>query len=737
MATALGGTRRAAAVSGDTEAWWLPAPLSGDALRATLAEIAATPGVAEVAVDHRVTADLVPNDTYFAGYQWDMDGGYGVHATTAWDTTTGSPGVVVAVIDTGITAHSELAGRVVAGYDFISDVVQANDGNGRDADPSDPGDWVTQAESDAGYLAGCPVDNSSWHGTHVAGTIAARGDNGVGVAGLAWGARIQPVRVLGKCGGWTSDIAAAIRWAAGGSVAGVPDNATPARILNLSLGGSAACDATTQAAITEAVGRGALVVVAAGNSGSNVTGSSPANCTGVVAVGSTDKLGKRSSFSNYGSGVTISAPGSAIISTLNAGTQGPGAEAYAVYDGTSMATPHVAGVAALALGVDPTLTVSALRTILTGTATPFASDASALGCPTVHCGAGIVNAAAVVAAAVPTPTASPTAAPTAAPTASPTAAPTATPTAVPTASPTASPTAAPTPTPAPPSSPTVAFTTPGEGATTTVTVGATVTTAWRESVAAGRTVAGRALILDEAAAPSAQACASVVSWATSTALTTSGASRAVGAGAGGRCLRFRVTVTDSGGASGTATSGRLFVFRPGAVRVNSGASATRRRSVTLAITAPTGAGWMRIANTAAGLATATSRSPRSSVNWTLRSGNGTRRVYVRFGGGSLGTTRTYSDAIVLDMKAPTVTIGSRVVTARYGDGTRMVRVRLAASGTGTAITGYRVTTRTSAPGTTKGWLNPLFVRVGATTLYLRVRDAAGNWSRWISLRPPQ
>ncbi len=456
MATALHGTRRAAAVSGDTEAWWLPAPVSGDALRATLAEIAATPGIAEVAVDHRVTADLVPNDTYFAGYQWDMGGGYGVHATTAWDTTTGSAGTVVAVIDTGITTHSELAGRVVAGYDFISDVVQANDGNGRDADPSDPGDWVTQAESDAGYLAGCPVGSSSWHGTHVAGTIAARGNNGVGIAGIAWGARIQPVRVLGKCGGWTSDIAAAIRWAAGGSVDGVPDNATPARILNLSLGGSAACDATTQAAITEAVSRGALVVVAAGNSGANVSASSPANCTGVVAVGSTDKLGKRSSFSNYGPGVTISAPGSAIISTLNAGTQGPGAEAYAVYDGTSMATPHVAGVAALALAVDPSLTVPALRTLLTGTATPFAPDASTLGCPTVHCGAGIVNAAAVVAAAAPAPTPDADPAPRprlrATPTPTPSAAPTPTPPPAPTPTPT--PSAAPTPTPPPAATPT-------------------------------------------------------------------------------------------------------------------------------------------------------------------------------------------------------------------------------------------------------------------------------------------
>ena len=217
MSATHAGTRRAAVVSGDTDAWWLPKPLSGASLLATLADIAATPGVAEVAVDRRLTADLVPNDTWFAAYQWDMGSGYGVDATTAWDTTTGSAGTVVAVLDTGITTHSELTGRVAAGYDFISDTATANDGNGRDADPSDPGDWVTQAESDAGSLAGCPVGNSTWHGTHVAGTIAALGNNGTGVAGLAWGARVQPVRVLGKCGGWSSDIAAAIRWAAGGT----------------------------------------------------------------------------------------------------------------------------------------------------------------------------------------------------------------------------------------------------------------------------------------------------------------------------------------------------------------------------------------------------------------------------------------------------------------------------------------------------------------------------------------
>ena len=155
MTSAHAGTRRAAVVSGDTEAWWLPEPLSGADLLTTLADIAATPGVVEVAVDRRLTADLVPNDPSF-GAQWDMGGGYGVHATTAWDTTTGSPGTVVAVIDTGITVHSELAGQTVPGYDFISDLPTANDGDGRDPDPSDPGDWITSAESCLGTVRGLP-----------------------------------------------------------------------------------------------------------------------------------------------------------------------------------------------------------------------------------------------------------------------------------------------------------------------------------------------------------------------------------------------------------------------------------------------------------------------------------------------------------------------------------------------------------------------------------------------------
>src|SRR5262249_18704579 len=147
--------------------------------------------------------------------------------------------------------HPDLAGRYVGGYDFITNAQVANDGqfttatNDRDPDPSDPGDWITAAESASDFFAGCPIANSSWHGTHVAGTIGAASGNGTGVAGINWVSKILPARVLGKCGGYLSDIADAIQWSAGLSVPGVPNNPNPARVLNLSLGGYA-CDSNGQ-----------------------------------------------------------------------------------------------------------------------------------------------------------------------------------------------------------------------------------------------------------------------------------------------------------------------------------------------------------------------------------------------------------------------------------------------------------------------------------------------------------
>ncbi|THC43628.1 S8 family serine peptidase [Massilia sp. Mn16-1_5] len=315
----------------------------------------------------------------------------GLRLPAAWDSSTGT-GVKVAVIDTGIRPHTDLTGQYVGGYDFISDATIGNDGNGRDADPSDPGDWTAANECAAGE----PASNSSWHGTHVAGTIAAKTNNGVGVSGVAYNARVVPVRVLGKCGGYTSDIADAIIWASGGTVTGVPANANVAKVINMSLGGGGACGTTTQNAINSARSRGTVVIVAAGNENMNASNSNPANCAGVVTVAATNRNGARAPYSNYGTVVDVAAPGGDangyILSTLNAGTSSPGADNYAGYQGTSMATPHVAGVAALMLAKNSALTPDDIEAKLKSTARAFPGTCS-------QCGTGIVDAAAAVAAA--------------------------------------------------------------------------------------------------------------------------------------------------------------------------------------------------------------------------------------------------------------------------------------------------------------------------------------------------
>ena len=315
----------------------------------------------------------------------------GLRLPAAWDLSTGT-GVKVAVIDTGIRPHADLAGQYVGGYDFISDAAIGNDGNGRDADPTDPGDWTAANECAAGE----PASNSSWHGTHVSGTIAAATNNGVGVSGVAYGAKVVPVRVLGKCGGYTSDIADAIIWASGGTVTGVPANANVAKVINMSLGGGGACGTTTQNAINSARSRGTVVIVAAGNENQNASNSNPANCAGVVAVAATNRNGARAPYSNYGTVVDVAAPGGDangyILSTLNAGTSSPGADNYAGYQGTSMATPHVAGVAALMLARNGALTPDEIESKLKSTARAFPGTCS-------QCGTGIVDAGAAVAAA--------------------------------------------------------------------------------------------------------------------------------------------------------------------------------------------------------------------------------------------------------------------------------------------------------------------------------------------------
>ena len=356
-----------------------------------LRQLATDPDVEFVEVDARRYARLVPNDTYYNQYQWHFkDPVGGINLPTAWDSATGA-GVVVAVLDTGITAHSDLDANILPGYDFISDTFVSRDGDGRDSNPADEGDWNPVANE---CYSGSPVTNSSWHGTHVAGTIAAVTNNAVGVAGTAFNAKVVPVRVLGRCGGYTSDIADAIVWASGGTVSGVPANANPAEVINMSLGGSGTCSTTYQNAINGAVSRGTTVVVAAGNSAANVSGSVPANCANVVAVAATTSAGAKASFSNYGTGIDVSAPGQSILSTLNSGTTTPGSASYASYNGTSMASPHVAGVVALMQSVAPTaLTPATVEATLKSTASPLPGACSG------GCGAGIVNANAAVTAA--------------------------------------------------------------------------------------------------------------------------------------------------------------------------------------------------------------------------------------------------------------------------------------------------------------------------------------------------
>ncbi|MHC5905200.1 S8 family peptidase [Streptomyces sp. S6] len=360
-----------------------------------VAQYKADPSVAFVVPDRLNRPQADPNDTEYRK-QWDLfETTAGMNVPAAWNTTTGT-GVTVAVIDTGYVAHSDLAANIVGGYDFISDTAVSVDGDGRDSNPADPGDWYNA--NDCG--SGVPASTSSWHGTHVAGTIAAVTNNNKGIAGIAYGAKISPVRVLGKCGGYDSDIIDAITWASGGTVSGVPANTNVAKVINMSLGGDGACSAATQSAINGAVSRGTTVVVAAGNDNDNVANHNPGNCNNVISVAATNRAGARASYSNFGSQVDISAPGgetrsstaNGILSTLNSGSKGPVGENYAYYQGTSMATPHIAGLVALLKSANPSLTPAQIESAVK-------TNARALpGACSGGCGAGLADAAKTVAA---------------------------------------------------------------------------------------------------------------------------------------------------------------------------------------------------------------------------------------------------------------------------------------------------------------------------------------------------
>jgi serine protease len=357
--------------------------LSRDELAQALSQMQGIDGVSEIFEDAVAQPFLSPDDPYYASQPYyGLEKG-GINLAEAWNITTGSPDIRVAILDTGRTDHPDLAGRWLGGFDFV-DANFSNDGDGWDPDPSDPGDSQLLA-------------NASWHGTHVAGIIAGLGNNRLGIAGVNWQSPVIPVRVLGKGGGYVTDIADAIRWAAGVHVSrkDVPDNPYPARVLNLSLGVQMSCDSYTQQAINDAYAAGAIIVVAAGNWNRDTKDVTPAGCQNVIAAASNDNLlPDKSTFSDYGETVTISAPGNSIYSTIYNGAT----PTYGYKTGTSMSSPHIAGVISLILSVNPSLTFQDIRAILRQTAVPFPANAN-WACQQGLCGAGIVNAAAAVQAA--------------------------------------------------------------------------------------------------------------------------------------------------------------------------------------------------------------------------------------------------------------------------------------------------------------------------------------------------
>ncbi len=361
-------------------------------------DIAASDSNVEYAEPDRMMQKLLtPNDTRY-NEQWHyFEATAGINAPAAWDKATGS-GVVVGIVDTGYRPHADLSGQILQGYDFISDTFVSNDGDGRDSDASDPGDAINAGECGGGQPT--QFEASSWHGTHVAGTIAAKTNNASGVAGIAFNAKIVPARVLAS--------AAVIH----------PTSPTPSSGCR-----AAACRecpptptgegdqhlARWQRRLRQHHAERHQLGPLARHLGDRRGGQQQCQCGQLLAgqlLGRGDcrlvnRSGGRSYFSNFGTSVEVAAPGgdmrssdaNGILSTLNAGTTSPGADSYAFYQGTSMATPHVVGVVALMLSVKPTLTPDQVTSILQSTARPFPATCS-------QCGSGIVDALAAVNAAI-------------------------------------------------------------------------------------------------------------------------------------------------------------------------------------------------------------------------------------------------------------------------------------------------------------------------------------------------
>ena len=460
-------------MAGGAHLMQLDHPMTVSEARVVAARLAQDPDVEYAEPNVRFRKFAAPNEPRFAQWQWNLFAPTSTYTGTisgaqtlsttavgganlppAWDMTTGSSAVTVAVIDSGIVNHNDLngvansatyvpSGRFLPGYDFISQTVTgapanfvANDGNGRDPDPSDPGDWITVADKtnyadcrDPGEVAPpyTAVD-SSWHGTHMAGVVAATANNAAGIAGIGWNIFVVPIRALGKCGGDLSDIAEALRWAAALQVTGVPANPNKAQVISLSLGGGDTCGPTMQAAVDAAIGAGAVVVAATGNAG-ELGLIAPANCDGVIAVTAHTINGENADYANIASTMVpkaemLSAPGGGPPTQLGAGgptdnsnwdgyyiyssvlfgptsptsssAGGSVGPAYAGFTGTSPATPHVAGVAALIKSFAPEATPAEIQSFLISSTSvrpyPAGSVCATGGVFAGQCGTGLLDA---------------------------------------------------------------------------------------------------------------------------------------------------------------------------------------------------------------------------------------------------------------------------------------------------------------------------------------------------------
>ncbi|WP_454731234.1 MULTISPECIES: S8 family peptidase [Cupriavidus] len=410
---------------------------AGDAAdpEATAARLRKDPRIAEVVPDRWLRLhDTSPNDPEFALNQAYLNTPAvvrgGVNLPPAWDRSRGNGSLVIAVVDTGYLPHPDLAARIVPGYDFITDPGTANDGGGRDADATDAGDGVPVGYTCSGSAPATTATNNSWHGTRVAGTLGAITDNGQSIAGVDWNARIQPVRVSGRCGALLSDTVDGMRWAGGLPVPNIPNNPTPARVINVSLGGGT-CSTVEQQAVNDLAAAGAVVVAATGNSAGAVE--APADCAGVVAVTAHVNDGENASYANVGPQVSLSAPGGgcgnskvvtdpgtgqiscsasqSFIRTLsNDGTTTLGNYNVTNSQGTSFAAPLVSGVAALMLAANPALTPAQVLAALKSSARPHpANTYCTLAANTGNCGAGLLDANAALIAATQAPATTPTA----------------------------------------------------------------------------------------------------------------------------------------------------------------------------------------------------------------------------------------------------------------------------------------------------------------------------------------